>query len=94
MVGLELSHKNFRYASNSHLVEWEIARKGHAIAIMNDSIAAKFSEFQPVLTEIDPFKIPVWLVAHRELRTSRRFRLVFDILTKALSVSKPSEKSP
>ncbi len=85
LVGLDLSQKNFRYASNSQLVEWEIARKGHAIAIMNDNIAAKFPEFQPVLTEIEPFSIPVWLVAHRELQTSRRIRLVFDILTDALS---------
>jgi DNA-binding transcriptional LysR family regulator len=85
LVGLDLSQKNFRYASNSQLVEWEIARKGHAIAIMNDNIAAKFPEFQPVLTEIEPFSIPVWLVAHRELQTSRRIRLVFDILASALS---------
>ena len=85
LVGLDLTQRNFRYASNSQLVEWEIARKGHAIAIMNDNIAAKFPEFQPVLTEIEPFSIPVWLVAHRELQTSRRIRLVFDILADALS---------
>ena len=85
MVGLDLSPKNFRYASNSQLVEWEIARKGHAIAIMNDTIATKFPEFQPVLTEIEPFEIPVWLVAHRELQTSRRIRLVFDTLARALA---------
>ena len=85
LVGLDLSEKNFRYATNSQLVEWEIARKGHAIAIMNDIIAAKFNEFQPVLTEIEPFSISVWLVAHRELKTSRRIRLVFDILASALS---------
>lgn len=85
LVGLELAQRNFRYASNSQLVEWEIARKGHAIAIMNENIAAKFPEFKPVLTEIEPFSIPVWLVAHRELQTSRRIRLVFDILADALS---------
>ena len=85
LVGLDLTQKNFRYASNSQLVEWEIARKGHAIAIMNDNIAAKFPEFEPVLTEIEPFSIPVWLVAHRELQTSRRIRLVFDILADAMA---------
>jgi DNA-binding transcriptional LysR family regulator len=85
LVGLDLSQRNFRYASNSQLVESEIVRKGHAIAIMNDNIAAKFPEFQPVLTEIEPFSIPVWLVAHRELQTSRRIRLVFDMLASALS---------
>ena len=83
LVGLDLSEKNFRYTSNSQLVEWEIARKGHAIAIMSDRIAAQFPEFKPVLTSIEPFKLPVWLVAHRELQTSRRIRLVFDLLPEA-----------
>ncbi len=84
-VGLDLGRKNFRYASNSQLVEWEIARTGHAIAIMTDRIAAKFPEFKPVLTEVEPFKLPIWLVAHRELQTSRRIRLVFDLLADGLS---------
>ena len=35
-VGLDLDRRNFRYSSNSQLVEWEIARKGHAIAIMTE----------------------------------------------------------
>lgn len=85
LVGLDLDRKNFRYASNSQLVEWEVARSGHAIAIMTDPIASQFSEFQPVLTEIDPFKLPVWLATHRELKTSRRIRLVYDVLAQALS---------
>ena len=84
LVRLDLAERNFRYASNSQLVEWEIARSGHAIAIMSDRIAMKFPEFQSVLTEIE-LSIPVWLVAHRELRTSRRIRLVFDLLAQELS---------
>lgn len=79
-TGLKLTKQNFRYVSQSQIVEWEIARNGHAIAIMTDQIAALFPEFKPVLTEIEPFSIPTWLVAHRELQTSRRIRLVFDLL--------------
>ncbi len=85
LVGLDLGRQNFRYASNSQFVEWEIARNGHAIAIMTDRIASQFPEFQPVLTDIETFSIPVWLVAHRELQTSRRIRLVFDLLAQTLA---------
>ncbi len=85
LVGLDLGRKNFRYSSNSQVIEWEIARNGHAIAIMTDRIASKFPEFHPVLTEVDPFTMPVWLVAHRELQTSRRIRLVFDLLADGLA---------
>jgi hypothetical protein len=28
--------------------------------------------------------MPIWLVTHRELHTSRRIRLVFDVLAEAL----------
>ncbi len=85
-AGLDLTKKNFRYVSQSQIVEWEIARNGHGIAIMSDRIASKFPEFGPVLTEIEPFSIPTWLVAHRELHTSRRIRLVFDLLSDCLSL--------
>lgn len=84
-IGLDLSKKNFRFVSQSQVVEWELARNGHGIAIVTDRIAAKFPEFEPVLTEIAPFSIPTWLVAHRELHTSRRIRLVFDLLDDFLS---------
>lgn len=84
-IGLDLTRQNFRYVSNSQVVEWEIARRGHAIAIMSDRIASGFKEFEPVLTEIEQFTIPTWLVAHRELQSSRRIRLVFDLLADCLS---------
>ncbi|MBY5931449.1 LysR family transcriptional regulator [Tateyamaria omphalii] len=84
-LGLKLTRQNFRYVSRSQVVELEIARQGHCIAIMTDRIAARFPEFGPVLTDIEPFKIPNWLVAHRELHTSRRIRLAFDLLKECLS---------
>lgn len=84
-LGLKLTKRNFKYVSRSQVVEWEIARQGHGIAIMTDRIAARFPEFEPVLTEVEPFTIPTWVVAHRELHTSRRIRLVFDLLTNCLS---------
>lgn len=84
-IGFDVTEGNFRYVSNSQIVEWEIARNGHAIAIMTDRIASGFPEFQPVLTEVESFTLPIWLVAHRELQTSRRIRLVFDILAESMA---------
>ena len=37
-----------------------------------------------VLDDLPPVRFPIWLVTHRELRTSRRIRLVFDVLAEAL----------
>ena len=38
-----------------------------------------------VLPEFGPIPISVWLVTHRELHTSRRIRLVFDLLADAFA---------
>lgn len=83
--GLELNKSNFKYTTNSQLVELELARAGHVIAIMTDRIGSRFSEFKPVLKNVEPFTDTLWLVAHRELQTARRIRLVFDLLADFLS---------
>lgn len=50
-----------------------------------ERVAARSSGAVPVLRELEVFAVPTWIVAHRELRTSRRIRLVFDRLVEALS---------
>ena len=42
-------------------------------------------ELEPVLASLDPIPVPIWLVTHRELHTSRRIRLVFDILAESFT---------
>jgi DNA-binding transcriptional LysR family regulator len=38
-----------------------------------------------VLPDLPPLPVPIWLVCHRELHTSRRIRLVFDLIADELS---------
>jgi hypothetical protein len=40
---------------------------------------------EKVLPDLPSLDFPVWLVTHRELKTSRRIRIVFDLLASALS---------
>lgn len=84
-VGLKLTKANFRLGSSSQIVALELARGGSGIIILPDRVAAQFAEFESVLNEVDAFAVPTWLVAHRELRTSRRIRLAFDHLIDSLS---------
>jgi DNA-binding transcriptional LysR family regulator len=37
-----------------------------------------------VLDDVPPLRFPIWLVTHRELRTARPIRRVFDALAAAL----------
>lgn len=84
-AGLQVTRENFRLGSKSGIAAWEMARSGLGVAVMSDEIAAKFPEFEPVMTNLPPFVFETWLVTHRELRTSRRIRLTFDLLADFLS---------
>lgn len=84
-VGLKLARENFRLSSSSQLVALQMARAGLGTIILPDRIAAALPDLVPVLTTIEAFQVPTWLVAHRELQTSRRIRLAFDHLVDNLS---------
>ena len=40
-----------------------------------------------VLPSLPSFEFPIWLVAHRELQTSKRIRIVFDHLVRELGAA-------
>ena len=84
-LGLGLTRDNFRLGSEAGVVTWEMVRNGLGITVMSERIAAQFPGIERVLAEVDPFVFPVWLTTHRELHTSRRIRLVFDLLADFLA---------
>ncbi|MCD7060267.1 LysR family transcriptional regulator [Pelagibacterium xiamenense] len=83
-LGLKLTKDNFPLVTGSHYVHWELVKQGVAIGVMPDWIADPEPSVRQVLPDFDPIPIPVWLTAHRELNTSRRVRLVFDIMAEEL----------
>jgi len=84
-LGLSLTPKNFQVGSESGVVAWEMARNGLGIIVMSDVVAAGAPRIERVLPDMEPIVFPVWLAAHRELHTSRRIRLVFDLLAEFLA---------
>ncbi|EBA16750.1 transcriptional regulator, LysR family protein [Roseobacter sp. SK209-2-6] len=79
-LGIHLTAENFKIGSNSGLAAWELVKQGFGICPMADDVAAAATGIEPLLPEMDPIVFPVWLTTHRELHTSRRIRLVFDLL--------------
>jgi DNA-binding transcriptional LysR family regulator len=65
-------------------VQWAYVRRGMGVGLMMDEIALADPD---IVRAVPGFSVPVpmWLVAHREVRTSRRVRVVFDMLAEALS---------
>ena len=83
-LGLGLTEANFPIMTESYLVMWELVRQGAAIGILDSYIGDADPLVRRVLPDLEPIIFPIWLVAHRELSTSRRIRRVYDFLAQEL----------
>lgn len=83
--GLALTPDNFRIVTENGVVAWEYVRQGLGVGAMVEEIAALTPDVECILPGFPPFPVPVWLVTHRELRKSRRIRVVFDLLAEMLA---------
>ncbi len=83
--GLQLSSENFRSYADNSVTYWEMVRQGLGIGAIMEEIARETPGMVRVLEDVEPFQLPIWLVTHRELRTARRIRIVFDLLAEILA---------
>ena len=84
-MGMSLTIKNFPVMTENYTVMWELVKQGIGIGILDENIGDAEPLVQRVLPDLEPMMFPIWLVAHRELNTSRRIRRVFDLLSQELS---------
>lgn len=84
-LGLSLTEQNFPLGSANSLVAWELIQHGLGIGIMPEKVAGIAPNIECLLPTMTPIIFPVWLVAHRELHTSARIRLVYDVLADFLA---------
>lgn len=82
--GLRLTPGHFRYFCENTTVAWEMVRQGFGIGLISEDIAGQSGEVIRVLPDFRPIPVPIWLVTHRELHTSARIRLVYDLLAEEL----------
>ncbi|TNF23154.1 MAG: LysR family transcriptional regulator [Rhodobacteraceae bacterium] len=82
--GITLSREMLAIRSDNHLVHWELARQGVAIGMAPDFLGQATPGMVRLLPDHGPIRYPVWLVAHREVKSSRRIRLVWDTLLRHL----------
>ncbi|MFK7893890.1 MAG: LysR substrate-binding domain-containing protein [Granulosicoccus sp.] len=83
-IGLSVTESNFRIntASGSALLEY--VRQGLGMSILTQDAQDICPELERVLPELPVIPVPIWIVTHRELRTSRRIRIVFDVLAEEI----------
>ncbi|CAN7389992.1 LysR family transcriptional regulator [Acidovorax sp. Root217] len=82
--GLPLTEANFSCYADHTVAHWALVRQGMGIGAMMDEIAQATPGIVRVLNDVPPVIFPIWLVTHRELRTARRIRVVFEALAQGL----------
>ena len=83
--GVPVRAENFVISSDSNVVEWELVKAGYGIAMLPEVLCEAEPGIEKVLPSLPLLQFPVWLVTHRELRTNRRIRVVFDMLARGLA---------
>lgn len=84
-LGIQLDLTNFKFGCDSGAVGCQLASEGLGIIPISRDVAARIPNLLRVLPDMDPIRFPIWLTTHRELHTSSRIRLVFDVLAEYFS---------
>lgn len=82
--GLNLTTASFNFSTASATLALELIRQGFGVGILPVQIGAAYPELENPYLEFEPINIETWLVAHRELKTNPRIRLVFDLLAEGI----------
>jgi len=83
-AGHAVDRRFFALRCDSQPVNLAMVRAGVGIGVVMVPLARRLPELVPVLPELQLPVLPVWLTAHRELRASRRLKVVFDHLAAGL----------
>ncbi len=79
--GFNLSPDNFPVVTKSHIVQWELVKQGVAITATLEQIGDREPLVERVAVPgLAPITAEIWIVTHKELRTNKRVRTVFDFL--------------
>ncbi len=83
-IGLNPSRDMFRFRTDNQLTYLNAIRAGLGIGGCSTLLARRLGGLSQVLLDMPILPLPVYLVAHQELRTSARIRFVFDFIAKKL----------
>lgn len=83
--GVPVRAENFVMSSDSNVVEWELVKAGYGMSMLPEALCEAESGIEKVLPSLPSLQFPIWLATHRELKTNRRIRVVFDALARGLA---------
>ena len=83
-VGFPVGRERFAFRTDDLIVAWQAVRAGLGIGFVSEHLLRTDPAVVPLLPSLRIEPLPVWLAVHKEIRTSRRIRAVYDFLADAL----------
>lgn len=81
-LGIPLLREDFCFRTDDVGAYWEALRQGMGIGFISEALAHTDSQVVRLLPALKITSLPVWLAVHREIRTDRRIRAVYDFLAR------------
>lgn len=82
--GLHLTAADFAFRTDDLMAYWHAVRAGLGVGFLADYLARSDEAIVTVLPMLKVPPLPMWLTVHREVRTSRPIRAVYDFLAQAI----------
>jgi DNA-binding transcriptional LysR family regulator len=82
--GLVVGREQFAFRADDLIVVWQAVRAGLGVGFVSEHLIRSDPSVIPVLPKLKIQPLPVWLAVHKEIRTSKRIRAVYDFLADAL----------
>lgn len=77
-VGQNLTRDGFSFRTDDLMAQWLAVKNGLGVGVISHYLAEADPKVSHVLADIFTFHLPLWLVCHRELRSNKAIRLLFD----------------
>jgi len=79
--GWKLSKDNFSLLTSCQLLQLALCKEGQGVIFFPEQMGVQEPSLVRAFEHLGPImRLPIWLVCHQELRTSRRVRRVFDFI--------------
>lgn len=82
--GFPVKREQFAFRSDDLIVVWQAVRAGLGVGFASEHLIRTDPAIVPLLPKLKIEPLPVWLAVHKEIRTSKRIRAVYDFLADAL----------
>ncbi len=90
-AGYRVERSDFGLRTDAQTVYWRLVEAGAGIGFGSVYVARKNPQLERLLPDLVTPPLPMWITAHRELKTSLRVRRAFDFLYEALHALPLSE---